>query len=184
MQTQYLHLSPATQIQRLSNASKSLHFFPHCKACLSYVTAPETHKAQKTLNTSNKTFIDSFSDCKGEATQDIGATLHLSCSVFWNVANVVAFGVLYWRSVQRMLGRSLVCFGVVKYSVTCLVGFSGTFWICVPWWIVFTRQRHGWVKLFSSQSLDSQVMISSCTAACCLDMKLWYCVGENTTRTA
>lgn len=80
---------PATQVQGLRNAYKSLPFFPHCKACPSYVIVPETLKAQKTLNTSKKTSIDSFPNCKGKVTQDIGATLQLSCSVFLGMLSVL-----------------------------------------------------------------------------------------------
>lgn len=83
---------PATKIQGLRNVSKSLHSFPpRCKSCLSSAIVSETNKEWRSLNISNKTFMDSFSSCKGKVTQAIGGTLYLSCPV----VNGVGFGVLY-----------------------------------------------------------------------------------------
>lgn len=104
--------------------------------------------------------MDSFSSCKGKATQAIGAMLHPSCSA----VSGVTFGVLYWRSVKRLLGR--LWFALVLSSVL---------------WRVYGDLKHllGYVfhgeqcfqqncmdesmKLFTPQAPDWQIMFSTCT---------------------
>lgn len=116
---------PATQIQGLRNVSKSLPFFPHCKSCLSYMIVSEMSKEWKTLNTSNKTFMDSLSSCKGKATHGIGAPCTSPFCCQW--CGIWCFAL---KVCTNTAGKALVCFGAVKRSVICLVGFSSTFWMC------------------------------------------------------
>lgn len=151
---------PATQIQGLRNVSKSLPFFPHCKSCLSYVIVSEISKEWKTLNTSNKTFMDSLSSCKGKVTHSIGApcTSPVLLSMVWHLV-----------------------FCTKGLYEDCWEGF-GLLWCCQAFCDMFSgflkhflHVFHGGqylqendmdesMKLFTPQSLNWQIMIFSCTA--------------------
>lgn len=83
----------------------------------------------------------------------------------------------------KTAGKTLIYFGAVKCSVTCLVGFSSTCWICVSWWTVLARERHGWVNEIVYSSVPKLSNNDFCLYCwCCLDMKLQYCVGRNATK--
>lgn len=83
------------------------------------------------------------------------------------------------KGCTKTAGKALVCFGAVKCSVTCLVGFSSTCWICVPWWTVFSTEWNGWVKeiVYSSvPRLANNYFYLYCW--CCLD-RIFNILWEN-----